>query len=433
LPPAAPCILCVLFNKDKTELISFPYRKAADKAYVIPEEVVKIGDYAFYGSKYLINVTIPYSVKYIGKHAFEECAWLRHVNIPSSVEHIGENAYSGYNSIESFNVDENNNFYKAVDGVLCSKDGTILIGYPCKKGDTKFTVPSSVIEIASGAFQHNSTLKEVVISENVIKIGDGAFYNCYFLESVTLPDSLKVIGNNAFTRANLKSITLPKELETIGSEAFSYINTIKSIFIPDKVSYIGKNAFYGGEQLIGINVDGKNKYFSSVDGVLYNKDKTVIIRCPSNYPNETFVIPNTVEKIAYGCFSNVKALKSVIMSNSVKEIDENAFAYCSNLEEIKLSKNIKSIERYTFNYCISLKEIVLPSGLINIEEYAFSYCQTLTTITIPESVKAIDYHAFIYCNDIATVLFDGTKEKWEEVNIKSGNNDLLKANIIFLK
>ena len=82
---------------------------------------------------------------------------------------------------------------------------------------------------------------------------------------------------------------------------------------------------------------------------------------------------------------------------------------------------------------MSLKEIVLPSGLINIEEYAFSYCQTLTTITIPESVKAIDYHAFIYCNDLATVLFDGTKEKWEEVNIKSGNNDLLKANIIFLK
>ncbi|MDD4822806.1 MAG: leucine-rich repeat domain-containing protein [Bacteroidales bacterium] len=137
----------VLFKNDKgkKELIYFPNAKTAN--YHIPDDVTFIGRFAFYSCPNLRSVTIPESVSSIGALAFNDCSALTSVTIPNSVTSIGVgSSFTGCRSLKRYIVAKDHPALSEVDGVLFSKDTTMLVAFPFAK-TTTYILPSTVVKV----------------------------------------------------------------------------------------------------------------------------------------------------------------------------------------------------------------------------------------------------------------------------------------------
>ncbi len=266
---------------DWSEYSSAPWyenRKAITSA-IIEDGVTNIGEYAFCGCTGLISVTIPASITTIGDSAFEYCIGLTSVNIPDSVTAIGEHVFHGCTSL------------------------------------TSITIPDSV----------------TVIDE-------WAFYGCTGLTSITIPDSVTAIGEYAFDSCTgLISVTIPASVTTIGSGAFYYCTGLTSVSISASVTTIGAWAFVECNGLTSIEVDRANPSYTSVGGVLFDKEITELIQYPANKADTEYTIPSGVTTIGWDAFYGCESLTSVTIPDSVTVIGEWAFYGCDYLTDVYYS------------------------------------------------------------------------------------------------
>ena len=255
-------------------------------------------------------------------------------------------------------------------------------------------------------YSRHSQIKTAKIEPGVTSIGAYAFYDCEKLEKVIIPECVTSIGNSAFSNCyRLTEIMIPEGVTSIGDFAFSACNSLEEITIPASVTSIGKGLNAIG--LVSITVNKENEYYSSDEnGVLFNKDKTKLIRYPAGDKCTTYTIPITVTSICDG-----------------------AFLDCRSLEEIIIPKGITSIGDATFSYCTSLTEITIPNGVTSIGEEAFKYCINLTEIIIPESITRISDSAFIYCDSLKNIYYTGSEVQWTNIEIGNYNSAIeLSAN-----
>ena len=254
----------------------------------------------WYSSRaYIVNVVVESGVTRIGGGAFYRCESLTSITIPEGVTSIGDIAFRYCISL------------------------------------TSITIPEGVTSIGNGAFCYCHSLTSITIPEGVTSIGDEAFYSCHNLTSITIPDSVTSIGYSAFCYCeSLTSITIPEGVTSIGYGAFYYCESLTSITIPDSVTSIGNGAFDDCESLINITVDVNNPNFSSVNGVLFDKNKTRLIKYPAGKSDTTYTIP----------------------------------------------EGVTSIDKYAFQYCISLTSITIPEGVTSIGNGAFYDCHSLTDV-----------------------------------------------------
>lgn len=171
------------------------------KSIDIPNSVTTIKNDAFTGCHGLEKVNIPNSVTSIGDWAFSYCESLRSITIPSSVTLLEFCAFTGCNSLERINVASDNPNYVDIDGVLCSKDSTVLIAYPYAKG-TNYVIPKFIRKIAKGAFKLCSELESVEIPNSVDSIDHSAFSDCSSLTSITIPKSVTYLGDDIFSKCS---------------------------------------------------------------------------------------------------------------------------------------------------------------------------------------------------------------------------------------
>ena len=284
----------------------------------IPNNVTSIGTWAFGGCSDLKTIFIPDSVTTIGVWAFWGCG-LTTVRIPSSVTNIGVGAFQWWtsltnSSLTNIDVDATNPNYASVDGVLFDKAVSTLMQCPAGKTGS-YSVPDSVSTIGTAAFGDCSGLTSVNIGCGVNGIGEGAFGSCSSLTSVTIPNNVTSIGNWAFS---------------------------------------------GCSSLTNINVDTANPNYTSVDGVLFDKDVSTLLQCPEGF---------------FGNYS---------IPNSVINIGGRAFEECFNLTSV-----------------------TIPNGVTNISFEAFFSCSGLTSVTIPNGVNSIGYYAFAWCSSLHQVCFEG--------------------------
>ena len=364
----------VLFNKDKTVLIKYPNGSSATE-YTIPDGVTSIGEGAFEGC-YLVNITIPDSVTSIGegafgackslqsitipdsvtsigKRAFDECISLTDVTIGNSVTSIGEETFAMCDSLTNIKISEDNKYYSLDShGVLFNKDKTVLVQYPIGNGATEYTIPNGVTSI-----------------------GEGAFEGCY-----------------------LVNITIPDSVTSIGKGAFGHCGVLSDIVIGSSVTSIGDGAFSICPNLT-IKLADDNKYYSiDSHGVLFNKDKTVLVQYPIGNGATEYTIPNGVTSIGDEAFSYCASLSNITIPNSVTSIGSKAFSYCVSLSDIVIGNGVTSIGEGAFHCCYCITSIVIPDGVTTISDYTFSGCETLTSVTIPNSVTSIGEGAFSGCS-----------------------------------
>ncbi len=361
----------------------------------IPNSVTRIGSGVFEGCTSLESIVIPNGVTEIGNSAFEGCTSLKLINIPNSVTNIGWFAFEGCTSLESIVI----------------PNGVTEIGISTFEGCTSLKsidIPNSVTEISGCAFKNTAWLNDQpdgviyindvlykykgVMLENIhIKIKDGitqicnsAFEGCTSLESIVIPNGVTEIGISTFKGCtSLKSINIPTSVTNIGWSVFEGCTSLEAIDIPNSVTKISSNAFGGCTSLKSINVDVLNDNYLSEKGVLYNKDKSLLIRYPSGKLESLFVVPNSVAEIDSGAFEGCTSLKSIDIPNSVTEIGYKAFYGCTSLESIVIPNSIIKIEKSVFELCTALKLIDIPNSVVTIEDKAFDECRLLNTIHIP--------------------------------------------------
>lgn len=369
----------VLFNKSQTILIHCPTSKKG--SYSIPETVTTLGVGAFKNCNDLSEIIIPNSVKILGASAFYGCKGLTSIAIPNSVTII--DAYTFYDCSR----------LKTIDIPNSVKNISSRAFFNCSSL-TSVTIPNSLTYISPGTFQNCIALTSVVIPDLVTLIAESAFAGCTGLRSVTIPKSLVSIGSWAFSQCTaLNSVTIPRSLSDIGRCAFngcgatisveddnatyssidgvlfnkkqtvliqcptskkgSYTipNTVTSIYdvafvecvnlssviIPKKIKSIDRGSFAGSS--LAIVVDKKNRKYSDLDGVLFDKKLKVLMYCPTSKEG-TYVVPNSVSVIDRSAFSKCTGLTSIIIPKSVKSIGVSSFNDCSGLRSITVNSSL---------------------------------------------------------------------------------------------
>lgn len=368
---------------------------------IIPNSVITIEDGAFFGCSYLTSLTIGNSVKSIGAAAFGLCGNLERVQLPNSIEKVGEGPFSSCGKLLEINIDDNA-AYCTIDGVLFNKNRSLIVQCPGAYSG-KYSIPGSVLTIGGSAFSGCHSLTAVDIPNSVTSIRDDAFYYCGSLTALSIPNcvssigaqafmgcakmeqiniptsiisigarafylcgasfdfefpvTLKSIGNDAFSGCKgTSTILLPKFVEQIGDRAFRFCKGVISVNIGESVTTIGEMAFTGCENMVEINVNENNPYFSSLDGVLFDKARFSLIQCPGGYAGD-YSIPNSVKTIVGYAFSNCTALKSVNISDSTIKIGEYAFWNCKNMTSVTIPNSITSIGQCAFGECQALETI----------------------------------------------------------------------------
>ena len=240
-------------------------------------------------------------------------------------------------------------------------------------------------EKASGAL----IIPAAIEGKPVTSIGRRAYARCRRLTGVTIPDSVTSIGIQAFSSCDrLTSITIGNGVTSIGESAFYKCTSLPSITIPHSVTSIGYSPFYACTSLTTIEVGAGNVNYTEINGVLFNREKTVLHTYPAGKTGDNYNIPD-----------------------SVISIGVMAFQACSNLTSITIPDGVTSIGDYAFLHCTRLTSITIPDSVTSIRKKAFDQCRSLTGITIPDSVTSIEMEVFVACGSLTAVTFLGDAPK----------------------
>ena len=313
---------------------------------IVNDGVTSIGDRAFWYFRRLEQVSLPNTLKSIGDSAFYGAGILSEtlsINLPSSLQSIGESAlsFTGLNNVE-------------IPGSLNSIGDYALDN---NRYLVKAKIGEGITEIPYRMLYSCDILSSVTLPSTLKIIGDEAFWDCWALQHVTIPYGVTSIGESAFADTNLGEVSLPASVISIGSYAFAGTN-LEEVSLPASVTSIGSGVFKGCVYLTGISVDAGNAYYTSQDGVLFNKSKTELHTYPAAYSFSSYVIPS-----------------------GVTSIGDNAFYGCKKLASVTIPSGVISIGYRAFYECTKLASITIPSGVTSIGEYAFCSDSSLSTVT----------------------------------------------------
>jgi hypothetical protein len=232
-------------------------------------------------------------------------------------------------------------------------------------------VTYNVTAIGDNAFYKCTGLTSISLANSVTAIGSYSFYNCSKLTSITLPDAITSMGTSAFAACtNLTSVTLPSSLTSLSAYLFNGCSKLTAITIPNSVTAIDNSTFTVCTGLTSIAVENNNPNYCSVDGVLFNKNKTSLIQYPLGNTQTSYSIPNTVITIGNYAFEYGRKLTTVSIPTSVTQINHAAFHYCDGLKAI-----------YTNN---------IDPGKITLGSQVFDYIPTSTcTLYVPSGSKTL--------------------------------------------
>ena len=324
----------VLFDNESLTLLCYPRAKSGME-YMVPEDTVSVGEYAFYGSKNLSAVVLN-----------------------DSVEDVALSAFDGCRSLTSIRVSPDNETLASIDGVLFRKSDRSLLRYPEGLSEPLYYVPDGILVIGPGAFKECRPLNEVVLPEGVVSVGELAFDACEALERVLLPDTIENIGSSPF-------LDCPR-LEEISVSGKGQLATVGGALVDT-----------GASRLICLPAGCGDTVFEVPEGILSIEDRA--FSCCSSL--QSVSLPNSLRSIGVGVFEFCGALKSVSIPETVTTIGDRAFFQCSGLESVVVEGASTTIGEGAFDGCTSLESVVVQR-----ESPAREYCrENGLTYSYPDS------------------------------------------------
>ena len=387
--------------------------------------VTTIGDRVFMGCTSLKEVKAIKSVTSMGESVFEGCTSLVAVTIPDTVVNIPARTFYGCSSFKDAEPHKNLKGVSpdALTGTAWEQsqpDGALAFGRICygyKGNVTNLVIPEGVSIIESYAFLGCEQIKTVEFGPDVEEIGLYAFQNCVNLETMVCSSAVSIIKAGAFKGCSslkeadfsectistigyesfagctsLTSIKLHETLSDIGVRAFEG-TAIKTLELGKNVNSLGKDLFLNNKVFEGFTVIDKNKDYSSVDGVLYNKKGNSLIMFPTGKTG-TFELPQGVSEIREGAFKNSAITEIKIpQDSSLDTIGNNAFEG-SKITLISLPEAVTVINAETFKNAENLKAVELGSNVSKIGKSAFEGTKALTEINLPDTLRDVSAYAF---------------------------------------
>ncbi|MDE5782448.1 MAG: leucine-rich repeat protein [Lachnospiraceae bacterium] len=405
----------------------------------------------------------PVKVVNIWLYGEEKNTTTKSITIPASVSIF---YIDDFTALTDIFVDERNEKYQSIDGVLYSKDGTNLMQCPYGRAG-RFEMREGTVSVDYGAFSPLITelyipesfndvetlpmamrcncpdLEKVQVSdknpvlcvednilynkdrtiliscpngrkgsinipENVEVISEWAFSGCSKIEKVVMPDTVNSVGNCAFDGCiSLTDVHLSANLTTLGHMAFSECELLNRLVIPSKLVSISSGTF-ADCRIQELVIEDGNESLSFVDGILYGEKGKVLIKCLSN-PSVEINLPEGVVRIDEAAFYDCSKITKVTLPDSVTQMGENVFQGCQSLAEIHLPQSLTNIPSSAFSECSSLEEVIIPESVTDIGDYAFEKCTNLKKVWI-ESLKVtnLGYYVFgIYqYNEVQVYVYD---------------------------
>ena len=350
-------------------------------------------------------------------------------------------------------------YEEPVPTIILTKEGSVLSmevqNYISNCATADFDVKSSISEGSDGA-PFSLTINVIPITGEVLAdcvcpfnvsfivrdLEPNSFYlNCWWYkgqveltegEPLVLEDAYEdvvVDGMNftlrkAFHEAMLTrtkwvgEVRIPSELiyegqtysvTSIDNDAFTDNTTLTKVYIPQTIkgmdfySGINMNPFAGCSALKSIEVEEGNPILCTVDGVLFNKEKTRLYCFPAADSRTSYTVPKGVTWIDGSAFAYNHHLVSISLPDEVTSLGASAFYDCTNLEEVNLSSNLKTLAGYLFWNCKHLKSVIIPKGVTYLGINLFNGCTSLTSVTMPESVTSVDTSIFENCTSLKSV------------------------------
>lgn len=349
--PAYRSLEGILFDRSQTVLIRYPATRVGE--YAVPEGVVRIGYGAFSGNPHLTRVTIPEGVTEIGTVAFESCTGLSNITVPESltsiftaafqycsslievrlpkaVASIGTSAFYGCASLQAINVDALNSKYYSIDGVLLSATLNKLIQCPGGKRGA-YSIPEGVWRLESGAFAGCGGLTSIAFPASLASPTASTFLGCTNLTAIL------VDGANA-SCSSVDGLLLNQPQTLL---LYCPGGRTGTCLVPDTVTNVLSTAFADCPGLEAIQVGELNPALSSVDGVLFDKERTNLICFPKARAG-VYSVPEGVSMIGDKAFYGCTGLTSLTLPAGVRIIGTQGFGYCDGLREVVFKGNAPS-------------------------------------------------------------------------------------------
>ena len=460
----------VLFNKDQTLLIKYP-TGCSRTSYTIPNSVTSIAARAFENCYSLMSITIPSGVTDIGDEAFDGAYNISSItNYSVTPQVISANTFTQLAACTLYVPAESIEAYKAADvwkdlGTIkaidtptpciiasgtcganltweLSCDSVLTISgtgdmtnwsasvsvpwYNYLDNIAYLSLPDGLTSIGQLAFCLCKALTSVTIPNTVTSIGRSAFDQCSGLTSVTIPNSVTSIGDDVFYLCKgltspiytskifaflpysySGSYSIPDGIESIVGGAFEYRSSLTSVSIPNSVTNIGQRAFAECNRLLSIDVASDNPNYCSVDGVLFNKDKTIIIQFPGGKQG-AYTIPNSVKRVEDFAFGDCYFLSSVEIPNSVTSIGNAGFRACNSLSSLTIGNSVTSIGDYAFIHCRQLTSVTNYAIVPQTINSTVFYNVDLSAITLYVTAESLEaYQNADVWKDFGTILAIG--------------------------
>lgn len=331
---------------------------------------------------------------------------IRRLYFGSHISEINEKFYN-FSKFEGFFIVGDNNSFAAIDGVLYDKSISVLYCYPRAKAlsdDGALSLPESVVKLCKDSLRNVDSLRTLRLGSNILCIeenfnnnqklekievdspsfysDDGVLYNedktillrypINHGKNYTLLAGTLSVVENAFARAKIDSLTLSDTLSEFGVQDET---ELKSIIVPDN-----------------------NSRFCSVDGVLYDKNRTQIIKYPENKPDEFFYL------------------------SDVNTIGKNAFACCKNLKSLTVSSTVENIAQLAF-FEAEIQEIIFDEGsmLASVDDTAFLSADDLRRVRLTSIVPptfGADCDTVSFDIEVPAVSFDAYLSLWSDLYLK---------------
>ena len=426
-------------------------------AITLPSAMTTLGNSVFSGCSALITIILPQGIAVLGDSVFEDCSALISLSIPPAIRNIGNNVFAGCSLLQTVTIPSSVVSIGDFAFIDCASlttltlpSGLITIGnnmcYNCVSL-TRVTMPSTLVTIGNAAFFNCSKMDDVVIPNGVTSIGNYAFYGCSAMKNITIPSSVATLGYSVFQSciglqsanmlANIKSIensmfhgcrslatiNIPASVTALGNFVFCECSSLSSITIPQNVVSIGNFAFqFSG--LKSIIVNNNNPSFTSVDGILYNKQMTALLCYPPRKDGDIYTVPSMVTTIAPAGISGCVSLKNILSDSAMFTSVDGVLCSADNTTLLfypsgktdsvfDMPSSITTVQSDCFVDC-SFSSIIIGVNVTKIQAWFLQHCNNVKMVTIPsevvfETTYAVDSKSFIFFNNakLVSVLFVG--------------------------